>query len=66
MRALRSALLCLGFVLVGGCGTSEGPEPSGPSATAACCKHCGATSKPCGDTCISKDKTCHVGPGCAC
>ncbi|MCX6786854.1 MAG: SH3 domain-containing protein [Candidatus Kaiserbacteria bacterium] len=31
-----------------------------------CCKHCGSTSKPCGDTCISLSKTCHVGVGCAC
>lgn len=30
-----------------------------------CCKHC-TTGKACGDTCISRSKTCHVGPGCAC
>jgi hypothetical protein len=30
-----------------------------------CCKVC-TVGKPCGDTCISKDYTCHVGPGCAC
>jgi hypothetical protein len=30
-----------------------------------CCKVC-STGKPCGDTCISQDKVCHVGPGCAC
>jgi hypothetical protein len=33
--------------------------------TAECCKVC-TKGKPCGDTCISQDKTCHVGPGCAC
>jgi hypothetical protein len=32
---------------------------------AACCKVC-TKGKPCGDTCISRDKICHVGPGCAC
>jgi hypothetical protein len=30
-----------------------------------CCKVC-TKGKPCGDTCIDKDDTCHVGPGCAC
>jgi hypothetical protein len=32
---------------------------------AECCKVC-TKGKPCGDTCISQDKTCNVGPGCAC
>src|SRR5262245_15050418 len=31
----------------------------------ACCKIC-SRGKACGNTCISRDKTCHVGPGCAC
>lgn len=30
-----------------------------------CCKVC-RKGKACGDSCIAKDKTCHVGPGCAC
>lgn len=30
-----------------------------------CCKHCGK-GKPCGNTCISRNKTCHTAPGCAC
>ena len=30
-----------------------------------CCKHCSA-GKACGDSCISRDKQCHKGPGCAC
>jgi hypothetical protein len=30
-----------------------------------CCKIC-RKGKACGDTCISVDKECHVGPGCAC
>lgn len=31
----------------------------------ACCKMC-SKGKACGDTCISRDKNCHVGSGCAC
>lgn len=30
-----------------------------------CCKIC-RKGKACGDTCISRNKTCHVGLGCAC
>ena len=30
-----------------------------------CCKHC-TTGKPCGDSCITKNKTCTKPPGCAC
>ena len=30
-----------------------------------CCRIC-TTGKACGDSCIARDKTCHVGPGCAC
>jgi len=30
-----------------------------------CCKVC-SVGKACGNTCISRDKTCQVGPGCAC
>ncbi len=32
---------------------------------AACCKVC-KKGKACGDSCISKSKTCHKAPGCAC
>jgi hypothetical protein len=31
----------------------------------ACCKVC-TVGKACSDTCISREKICHVGPGCAC
>lgn len=34
-------------------------------ATGACCKIC-KEGKACGDTCIAKSSTCHVGKGCAC
>ncbi len=30
-----------------------------------CCKRCSA-GKPCGDSCISRSKSCNKGPGCAC
>ncbi len=30
-----------------------------------CCKVC-SKGKPCGNTCIARNKTCHKGPGCAC
>ncbi len=36
-----------------------------PTPVQGCCKHC-TVGKACGDTCIARDKTCHVGPGCAC
>lgn len=32
---------------------------------AACCKIC-RKGKACGNSCISRDKTCRKGPGCAC
>lgn len=31
----------------------------------ACCKRC-SKGKACGDSCISRSKTCHEGQGCAC
>lgn len=30
-----------------------------------CCRRC-STGKPCGNSCIARNKTCRVGPGCAC
>lgn len=41
------------------------PEVSPTPRRRACCKIC-RKGKACGDTCISRNKTCHVGPGCAC
>src|ERR1700716_2379268 len=35
------------------------------STAAACCKIC-SVGKACGNTCISRNKTCYVGQGCAC
>lgn len=44
------------------------PDPPArmtPIPVQGCCKTC-RKGKACGDTCISRDKQCHVGPGCAC
>ena len=38
---------------------------SGSPTRSGCCKVCSA-GKACGNTCISRSKNCHVGPGCAC
>jgi hypothetical protein len=43
---------------------ASGSAHSTPAALA-CCKIC-SVGKACGNTCISRDKTCHVGQGCAC
>jgi len=41
---------------------AEAPRPvTSPS----CCRVC-STGKPCGNSCISRDKQCHQPPGCAC
>ena len=41
------------------------PTSCGPNTSGVCCKTC-TTGKACGDSCISRDKTCRVGSGCAC
>jgi hypothetical protein len=43
---------------------ASGSAHSTPAALT-CCKVC-SVGKACGNTCISRDKTCHVGQGCAC
>jgi len=40
-------------------------EPDVYVAQQGCCKIC-TRGKACGNTCISRDKVCHVGRGCAC
>jgi hypothetical protein len=40
-------------------------ESTTPTVSQACCKIC-RTGQPCGDTCISREKMCRVGAGCAC
>lgn len=56
--------------LIAAAAMTAGPSPFEPcggaaSAQAACCKRCSA-GKACGDSCISRDKVCHKGKGCAC
>ncbi len=45
--------------------TSEQIAAPGLLQPAACCKVC-KKGKACGDSCISKSKTCRKAPGCAC
>lgn len=40
--------------------------PTSGGSGGACCKVCGANSKPCGDSCISNSYSCNKPPGCAC
>jgi hypothetical protein len=42
------------------------PWTEADSTSAECCRTCSSASKPCGDSCISKDSTCNQEPGCAC
>ena len=76
IRIIGTALIALGVLAVGPAVAADGesipprswqtllPEP--PSAVpAACCKTC-RKGKACGDSCISRTKTCHKPPGCAC
>jgi hypothetical protein len=44
---------------------SGGSGGGGGGNTGRCCKIC-TKGKACGNTCISRSYTCHVGPGCAC
>lgn len=68
MRHVLAALL--GVLLscdgVSFCGQKGGDEDDGGGGgSASCCVRC-TDSKPCGNSCISWDKTCHVASGCAC
>lgn len=40
-------------------------RPSTGSSSRACCRRC-SRGKPCGDSCIARNRTCRRGPGCAC
>ncbi len=47
---------------------SPAPSPSystPPARSQSCCKIC-RKGMACGDSCISRNKVCHKGPGCAC
>lgn len=57
---LLGIVFALGIVSCDECDTEDG---GGPGST--CCRVC-KDSKPCGDSCIARNQTCNVGPGCAC
>ena len=60
--SMKGMVVILVFALgVASC-EEEGCEPAG---SGSCCKVC-KDSKPCGDSCIARNQTCNVGPGCAC
>ncbi len=76
IRIICAALIALGVLAAGPAVAADEksvpprswqmllPEP--PSAVlAACCKTC-RKGKACGDSCISRAKTCRKPPGCAC
>lgn len=49
----------------GSSGGGSGSGSSGDGGSQSCCRVC-TTGKACGDSCISRDSTCHIGAGCAC
>ena len=59
--------LLLGVAAVASSRTTPAPTNQGYNAVSrtTCCKRCWL-GKPCGNTCIERTDTCHVGPGCAC
>jgi hypothetical protein len=66
LAILTATMLMSGFSPVAGViATSEQDLPQCAVAQQGCCKIC-TQGKACGNTCISRDKICHVGPGCAC
>lgn len=61
IRALRLIPLLTLLLLSGSVSTACG-DSTGPNG---CCRVC-REGKPCGDSCIARDKQCNAGPGCAC
>ena len=58
MKALLAAIALFGI-------SSADAPMCGTAYARGCCKICHA-GKACGDSCISRDKECHKGRGCAC
>lgn len=74
MRHLLAGLMAaFGFVVVLGSASAQPyaapsfnlDESAEEAEELACCKTC-RKGKACGDSCISRQKQCHKGPGCAC
>lgn len=63
-RRMSARVLCVALLLLPSMmfGTTECVTAKPASG---CCKIC-TKGKACGNTCIARWKTCHVGPGCAC
>jgi hypothetical protein len=65
------SIMKLAVLIIAAASLAVGPAGIGCSSPAfaaaglACCKICKA-GKACGDSCIARDKQCHVGKGCAC
>ena len=62
---ITTALIVAASLAVGPAGISCSAPAWGASGIAGCCKIC-SKGKACGDSCISRDKECHKGKGCAC
>ena len=66
MKRYLKIMLVISPVLLFTSGTTTAcSDSTGPNGSGGCCRVC-TTGKACGDSCISKSKTCNVGPGCAC
>lgn len=67
MRRLRSLafIFALPLLLSGSVATSGCDSASAYGGGSSCCRVC-KTGKACGDSCIATNKSCNVGPGCAC
>ena len=61
MRIVLALLFAMGMATVAG--SQMGCEECNLPGT--CCKKC-KDSKPCGDSCIARNQTCHTIGGCAC
>lgn len=62
---LVSLLITAASLAVGPATVSCASPAYAESGYASCCKVC-KKGKACGDSCISRDKECHKGKGCAC
>jgi hypothetical protein len=65
MRRLRASLVPIAASVLLSAAPILTSCGDGPTSSGTCCKVC-TTGKPCGDTCIAKNETCHKGRGCAC
>lgn len=61
LRKMFVAMALIGMTSV----TSAAPLCASVETGYACCKKC-KSGKPCGDSCIGKDKACDKPKGCAC